>query len=148
MMYLTALGVWDRKTIMQSRKAWYHCISKAVLPGIQKILKICIWLLQLFIQTLNLFRHRKWMWFCISIFQEKEFLHFWERQREPKITQTTGMCQGYVRVYCGIKKLLEAIGKMRGAEEKPKSLCPIEKKIILKVWNCPNYYYLKIQAFL
>lgn len=72
------------------------------------------------------------MWFCISIFQEKEFLHFRERQWEPKITQMIAMCQGYVHAHCGIKKKAanssKAIDKMREAEEKPKSYCLIGKK--------------------
>lgn len=101
-----------------------------------------------------IYSDRNWMWFCIRIFQEKEFLHFWERRREPKIAQTPGVCQGQVHVYYGTEKkaanLSKARGKMRRAEETLKSHCPTGKKrmIILIAWNCPNYYYPKIQVYL
>lgn len=51
MMDLTALGVWDRKNNYAVKKNLVSLHLKGRLPGAQKILKICICLLQLFIQT-------------------------------------------------------------------------------------------------
>lgn len=84
----------DRETIMQSRN-WHHYISKAVLVRIQKIKKICICLLQLFIQA-GIEQGVE-----LTSFKKSHFCYFWERLRESKVTQ---MCVSRVCEYHGIRK--------------------------------------------